>query len=362
MKKIKILVIVLVSLGVLTFIKIKFFQGVADASKYGNKKAGGSPPPAGAVTVFVAKKQNFKEEIISTGTALANEDASLMSEVAGKVVKIYFTEGSFVPKDKLLVKINDTDLQAQLQKLELQIKLAEEQRDRQKQMLDINGVSQQDYDIALNTVNTLKADRAYLITQIRKTEIRAPFSGVIGLKNISEGSYISPSTVVASIQQLTPMKLDFSVPEKYAPLLHIGDAVSFQTEGIPVVFQAKIFAIEPKIDLATRTVKIRALCYDHKNKLFPGAFVKVSMVKESSNSILIPSEALVPELNGYKVFFYRNGKAISGKVTMGTRTDTQVLISNGMEEGDTVITSGLMQLKNEAPVKIVEPAKLNNHE
>ncbi|HSZ72780.1 MAG TPA: efflux RND transporter periplasmic adaptor subunit, partial [Cytophagaceae bacterium] len=269
MKTIKIIVTVLVILGVLTFIKLKFFQGVADVSKSGGKKGG--PPAATPVNIVVAKKEKFSEQITSTGTALANEDASLMPEVAGKVIKIYFKEGTLVMKNQLLLKINDSDLQAQLQKLELQVKLAEEQSNRQKQLLDINGVSKQDYDISLNTVNTLKADLEYQRAQIRKTEMRAPFTGVVGLKNVSEGSYISPATVVADIQQLTPMKLDFSIPEKYAPMLFVGDPVNFTMEGIDAVFKAKIFAIEPKIDLATRTVKIRALCYDHQNKLFPGA-------------------------------------------------------------------------------------------
>jgi len=225
--------------------------------------------------------------------------------------------------------------------------------ERQKKLLDINGVSQEGYDVASNQVNSLKSDRDYLNAQIRKTEIRAPFDGVIGLRNISEGSYVTPTTIVAAIQQLTPIKIDFSIPEKYASLVHKGDQLNVHSEGIPTVFKAKVFAIEPKIDLATRSLKIRALCYDHQSKLFPGAFVKVDMIKESSNSILIPTEALVPEMKGYKVFFYRNGKAVAHKVSAGTRTDTQVLITEGIEEGDTIITSGLMQLRNEAQVKIV---------
>lgn len=341
----------MITVGILVFIKLKFFPGTADLSKQGKNKGGNQI--ATSVNIFVTHKQKFSEEILSTGTALANEEASLMPEVAGKVVKLYFSEGTFVKKNALLVKINDADLKAQLDKVELQIKLSEQMEDRQKKLLDINGVSQEGYDVASNQVRTLKSDRDYLNAQIHKTEIRAPFDGVIGLRNISEGSYVTPATVVAAIQQLTPIKIDFSVPEKYASIIRKGDVLNVHSEGVETAFKAKVFAIEPKIDLATRSLKIRALCYDHQNKLLPGAFVKVDMMKESTNSILIPTEALIPELKGYKVFFYRNGKAVSGSVSASTRTDKLVLITKGIEEGDTIITSGIMQLRNDSPVKIV---------
>jgi membrane fusion protein (multidrug efflux system) len=355
MKTIKIAAIFLVIVGALAFIKFVFFRSADEISKSGGKKGGSAP--ASPVNIFVAQKQKFNEQIISTGTALANEEASLMPELAGKVIRIYFSEGTFVKRNTLLVKINDADLRAQLNKVEQQIKLSEQKQQRQKQLLDINGVSQEGYDIAVNETNGFKSDRDLLHAQIMKTEIRAPFDGVIGLKNISEGSYVTPASVVATIQQLTPMKIDFSVPEKYMELVKKGDPVNFSTEGIQGVFKAKVFAIEPKIDLATRTLKIRALCYDHQNKLLPGAFVKVNMVKESSNSILIPTEALIPEQKGYKVFFYRNGKAVAGAVTPGTRTDSQIVILKGIEESDTIITTGIMQLKNEMPVKIIGSTK-----
>ncbi|MDB5273036.1 MAG: efflux transporter periplasmic adaptor subunit [Chitinophagaceae bacterium] len=355
MKSIKTTVLVLVIIGALVFIKLKFFENRTDASKIKNTKGGSVP--SSAVNVFIAKKQTFNEQIISTGTALANEDASLMPEVAGKVVKIYFSEGTFVKKNTLLVKINDADLRAQLDKIELQIKLSDQMAKRQKDLLEINGVSQEAYDIALNQANGYKSDRDLLHAQLQKTEIRAPFDGVVGLKSISEGSYVTPSSVVATIQQLTPMKIDFSVPEKYMDLVKKGDPLTFSAEGIKGAFKANVFAIEPKIDLATRTLKIRALCFDHQNKLLPGAFVKVEMTKESSNSILIPTEGLIPEQKGYKVFFYHNGKAMSGKVEPGTRTDSRIVITSGITEGDTIITTGLMQMKNEAPVKIIGSVK-----
>jgi len=348
--KIKGIIISIAVILLLVFIKFQFFSAVPGMDpKKG--KSGGAPS---AVKVFVVKRTLFSENILTTGTALANEEADLKPEVSGKVVKIYFVEGSLVQEGKLLVKINDADLQAQLQKTNLQIQLAEEKESRQKKMLEINGVSKEDYDVLVNQVNTLKADREYLNAQIRKTEIRAPFTGVVGLRSISEGTFVSPTTIVASMQQLNPIKIDFSIPEKYVGLLSKGDVLYYQVEGIDNAFKATVFAIEPKIDLATRTLKVRALSYDHQNKVLPGTFVKISMTKKRSNSILIPTEALVPELKGHQVYFYRNGKAYKQKIVAGTRTENKVLINEGIEEGDTIITSGIMQLKPEASVKIIE--------
>jgi membrane fusion protein, multidrug efflux system len=348
--KVKGIIIAAIVVLLLVFIK---FQFLSSNSGVDPKKAK-SPAPPSAVKVFVVKREMFSENIMTTGTAVANEEADLKPEISGKVVKIYFVEGSLVQEGKLLVKINDADLQAQLQKTMLQIQLAEEKEARQKKMLDINGVSKEEYDVLVNEVNTLKADRAYLYAQIRKTEIRAPFTGVVGLRSISEGTFVSPSTIVANMQQLTPLKIDFSIPEKYADLLTKGDVLYFQTEGIDKSFKARVFAIEPKIDLATRTLKVRALSYEHQNKILPGSFVKINIAKNRLNSLLIPTEALVPELKGHKIYFYRNGKAIPAKVIAGTRTETKVLIREGIEEGDTIITSGMMQLKPEASVKIIE--------
>jgi membrane fusion protein, multidrug efflux system len=354
MRIVKNLAIVITVLSLLYLVKMYFF----DASP-GSLAMMGKPGPgqASAVKVYVANRAVFTEQITATGTALANEEAMLMPEVSGKVIQIYFKEGEEVAKGKLLVKINDADLQAQLHKIDLQIKLAEEKVARQKQMLTIEGISKEEYDVLVNQVNTLQADRDYLIAQINKTEIRAPFTGTVGLRSISEGAFVNPTTVVASMQQLSPMKIDFSIPEKYSGLLVTGDIITFEVEGVSGSHEAKVIALEPKIDLATRSLKVRALFYERKHNVLPGAFVKISTTAKSSNSILIPTEALIPELKGHKVFVYRSGKAIPAKVLAGTRTDNSVVISEGLENGDTIITSGIMQLKPEALVKITEVIK-----
>jgi len=252
------------------------------------------------------------------------------------------------------VKINDADLQAQFKKLMSQLDLAKENEARMKKLLNIKGVSIEEYESAVNALNAARADIALVQAQIDKTEIRAPFAGTVGLKYAGEGSYTPVGVKIASIQQLDPVKIDFSVPEKYARQITKGDAVSFTVQSVPDTFEAKILAIEPKVDIATRTVQLRAVCSNKEKKLLPGSFAKITIIlKELPNSIMIPTEALIPALKGYKVFVSKNGKAEESAVNVGIRTEKSIEVVRGLEIGDTVITTGIMQLKAGSPIKII---------
>jgi membrane fusion protein (multidrug efflux system) len=348
--KLRTIVIILVIIGLLVLIKVMFL-GKKESKRPG---AGATPQPT-AVTAFIVKPSKLDSRITATGTMLANESADLIPEVSGRIEKLYFTEGSSVSTGQLLVKIHDADLQAQIKKLDLQLKLAAERETRQKKLLAIGGISQEEYDMVLNQVYTQKADIEFLHSQIAKTEIRAPFNGTIGLKNVSSGGYVSPSVVIASIQQVDPLKIDFSIPEQYAGTVRIGDAVYFSVQGISEKLQGSVYAIEPRIDQNTRTLQVRALCPNPNKKIFPGSFARVELsLKEINDAMLIPTEALIPELKGQKVFISSGGKAQSRKVEIGTRTEKSVQVTEGLHFGDTVITTGIMQLKNDATVKIIE--------
>ena len=190
--------------------------------------------------------------------------------------------------------------------------------------------------------------------QILKTEIRAPFNGLLGFKNIGPGSYVSPSQIIANIQQIDPIKIDFSVPEKYRSMLITGSTIHFTIDGSDEKFEAKINILEPKIDISTRTIKARAICANKQFKIFPGAFVKIEMtLKENENSIMIPTEALIPILKGYKVFVCKDDIAKDPEVITGLRTETEVQILKGINAGDTVITSGIMSLKPGNKIRIL---------
>ena len=307
------------------------------------------------VTTYVVKTQELDNTIQSAGTLLANEEVEIRSEISGKITKIYFKEGSPVKKGELLVKIYDADLQAQLQKLSLAEKLTAATEERQKKLLSINGISQQDYDNILNQLNTNKADIELITTQISKTEIRAPFDGIIGLKSVSEGSYISPTNIIASMQEIDPLKIDFSIPEKYMLSVKKGDPIHFTVPGSAKTFDGAIYAIEPKIDMNTRSVLLRAMCPNKTKEILPGAFASVELqMQRIDNAILIPTEAVIPQLKNLKVFLYKNGTAQPCIVQTGIRNDSAIQITSGLKAGDTIITTGIMALKPGVPVKIMQ--------
>ena len=314
------------------------------------------------VSGYVVKGETLDNVIRTTGTVLAFEDVDLTAETSGRVIKIYFTEGGHINKGDLLIKINDEDLQAQLKKTQLQIKLAEEQLKRQEELLKISATSQEEYDITMNQLGSLKADKDVITTSINKTEIRAPFNGVIGLKYVNEGSYVSPTSKIASVQNINPVKIDFSIPEKYSALVSKGDAVSFRTEATSQHFIGKVFAIEPKIDLATRTLQIRAICDNKNEKILPGSFVKIELrLKETVGALMIPTQAVIPVLKGQTVFISKNGVAQSVPVRTGIRTDIKIEVTEGISEGDTLITTGMNSLKPNTPVTVVFKKYNNNY-
>ena len=273
----------------------------------------------------------------------------------GKITKILFREGSFVNKGDLLVKINDADLQAQLRKAESKVKLSREKEFRQSQLRDGNLISQEEYDNTLGELNVNKADYDLIKAQIDKTEIRAPFSGVIGLRSISDGSYVTTSVIIARLQNLSSIKVDFSIPERYFSSVKTGDELEFKISGSDKLFKAKVYAIEPRIDPATRTLQIRAICSSAYRELIPGAFANVELsLKEINDAILVPTVAIVPELKGQKVFLYKSGVVYPQKVELGIREETRVQIVSGLSKGDTVITSGILQIRPKSKIKISE--------
>ena len=301
----------------------------------------------------MATPQPLENIVRSSGTVLASESVDLTAEAAGRIEKIAFTEGAHVKKNDLLVKINDDDLQAQLKKTELQIQLASEQEKRQKQLFDISGISQEQYDIAVSQVNTLKADRENLLALIRKREIRAPFDGRIGLRYVSEGSYVSPTTQIASMQKIDQLKVDFAIPEKYSGQVAVGDAVQFSSEETKQQFAGRLYAIEPKIDPTTRTLQLRAVVDNRNEKIFPGSYVQIELrLKKIMNALMIPTQAVIPVLKGQSIFVLKNGAAVSVPVKTGTRTAAAVQVTEGLSAGDTVLTTGLMQLRTGMPVNV----------
>lgn len=350
LKRMKWVLVLLLLLAALAIPKL-----LVSGKNPSGRPAGGSQQNLLAVQARVVQPKLLQNAIRTTGTLQANEEVELRSEATGRVTGIYFREGSRVSKGDLLVKINDADLRAQLQKLQFQKELAEEREFRQRKQLETNLTSQEQYDIALNALNTVNADIELVKAQIAKTEIRAPFDGQIGLRYVSEGSYLSPAVTVANLLNIHPIKIEFSIPERYANEVKTGDKIAFTIQGSGNTYEGEIYAIEPKIDPLTRTLLVRALSPNPRRTLYPGAFADVQLITEQiPNALLIPTEAVIPELNAKKVFLYKSGKAASVAVETGTRTPEEIQIIRGIAAGDTVITSGILQLRQDMPVKISE--------
>lgn len=319
----------------------------------GGKGAKGAAAPILTVEGIVVKPAPFIDKLEVTGTLEANEAISLQSEVAGLVTGIFFKEGSSVTKGTVLVKINDRDIQAQLQEALTRQSLSASNENRAKQLLAKGAISQEEYDTALADLKSLKAQAQLIRAQLAKTSIIAPFSGKVGLRSISVGEYITPSSVIANLISTNPIKINFSVPEKYMGQIKLNSAITFRVDGSKQIYTGKVFAMEPGINAQTRTLQIKALAPNSNNELLPGSFAKISLALTTlADAIMVPNEAVIPVLKGKTVFISKNGKAKQIEVQSGTRTEENIVITSGLNAGDTVLTTGALSLKEDAAVKV----------
>jgi membrane fusion protein (multidrug efflux system) len=325
----------------------------------GDKKKNDTPPGGAQMPqvitadALIVATRPLSSDIEIPGTIMANETTEIHPEVSGRVVQLNVREGTFVGKGALLAKLYDGDLQAQLRKLEVQLKIAEQTEDRQGQLLKIQGISQQEYDLSLLQVSNLKADIDIVREAIRKTEIRAPFSGKLGLKNISEGAYVTSATIVTTISQVSQLKIQFNVPEKYGSQLKTGQSINFTVDGSDKTYTANIMAAEVKMDENTRSLAIRAVVKNPDAALIPGVFAKVKIVLgKNENAIMVPTIVVQPLGRKKLVYLYKGGKSIPADITTGIRDSSNVQVLTGLSVGDTVITTGLLFLRPGADVKL----------
>ena len=324
-------------------------EELAEADKGANR----SNKKTLSVTAKIIEPCTLTDEILTVGRLVPDEEVQLTFEASGKITEIYFEEGTHVKKGALLAKVNDSHLQAQLSRLEAQVPLAEERVYRQSTLLQRDAVSKEALEIVNTELATLKADIEQIKAQIKMTELRAPFDGVIGLRQISVGTYASPSTIVASLTSVSPIKVEFSVSERYAQDVKKGTRLSFNVEGHTTPYEAEVYATESSIDPETHNLTVRAIYHNTEEELLPGQYTWIRLKqKEIHNAIAVPSEAIVPEMGKSKIFVYRDGAAEPIDVTTGLRTDSKVQITNGLQPGDTILTSGTLQLRKGSKVKI----------
>ena len=347
------IIIIVVLVAIITYPKIK---PLFSSRSNGGPSSGGPSMQSGGqqilnVSGFLIAPAQLNQMINTSGTILPDEEVDLSFETSGKIIGINFTEGTRVRKGDLLAKINDRPLQAQLMKLQAQRKLSEEKEFRQRSLLDKDAISRESYDQVATELQELEADILLVQARIAETELKAPFDGIIGMRMLSEGSFTSPLTKIVRLVKVSPLKIEFSIPERYAGELKPGFPIEFRIDGNNQVFRASVYAVEPKVDINTRAIMVRALYPNAKEELKPGRFASISLrLAQIDNAVAIPTEAVIPEMDGEKVFVYKSGKAFAVKVTTGLRTESLIQIQEGLNFGDTLLTSGILQLRQDLPV------------
>jgi membrane fusion protein (multidrug efflux system) len=319
-----------------------------------SSKSGAKPPnPPVQAEAYIVKARPMSEDLEVPGTLLPYEETEIRPEISGRLVDLNIKEGSFVTQGTLLAKLFDGDLQAQLQKLQVQLEIAQKTVERYKELIKIQGISQQEYDLADLNVSNLKADMDVVRVSISKTKILAPYSGKLGLRGVSLGAYVSPTTLLTTLRKVDQLKVSFTVPEKYSAAMKNGNQVKLNIEGVKQKFNATIMATENSIESNTRTLKVLAVVNANGTPLVPGAFAKVNLQMDKNNAALVvPTQAIIPQARNKKVLVYNNGGARSVVVETGLRDSSYVEIQSGLNLGDTVLTTGLLSVRPESKVKL----------
>jgi membrane fusion protein (multidrug efflux system) len=304
------------------------------------------------VNALVLKPQVLNNVALVSGSLQANESVTLQPQVSGMITGLYFKEGDFVKKGMLLVKINDANLRAQLQKQQATLEVAQSNFTRVERLYKLSAISEDDYNNAALATKSAQADIDFTKAEIDNTEIHAPFNGIIGVRYVSPGAFVSPTTIIATLYESNPVKVEFDLPEKFAGMVKAGTPISFTVQGNTKPYSGKVYVVNPGINQDTRTLTVRALC-NNDGSLRPGSFASISIdLGTDSNALLIPTQALVPVLNGQQVYVARRDSAFNIPVQIGIRNDTAVQITSGVKAGDTIITSGILFLRPKTKVQL----------
>lgn len=360
-KKNKIIVIATIAVIILS---MAFFPTIKRllASQNGSSVNGNQSSPGGGsgfarselvVSATILKPQTLNNLFRIRGVLLPDEEVDLTFESSGKITDIFFEEGSFVQEGTLLAKVNDAPLQAELKKLESQLPLAEDRLYRQQTLLEKDAISQETYQSVATQLETLKADIELVKARIKQTELRAPFSGVLGLRQVSEGAYASPNVVVSNLTKISPLKIEFSLTENFVNLIRPGSEVAFTVDNSLEVHNATVYAVESRLDVNTLSLFARARYDNSEGKIKPGQSASIQIkLDEINDAIVIPSISSIKEMGRDIAYVYRNGVAQEVEVITGMRTAASVEIVSGLSVGDTLLTTGVMQLRSGMPVRI----------
>ncbi len=343
----------LIGIGVTALVLVGLALPKMSDSTPSDEGDGGSGDAPMRVDATVLQPGTVTKQIRTNGTLRADESVELTAEAGGRITDIRFEEGNRVQKGDLLVQINDAELQAEKKRLEHELQLASDRAERQKRLLKEGGVSQEEYDATANEVEVLNAELSLVEAQLAKKTVRAPFGGVVGLREVSEGAYVSPQTAIATLQRIDPIKINFSVAEQYATQVQAGQSITFSVRGRDGTMEGQVYATDTQVDADTRTLQLRARAPNAGGTLRPGMYADVTLdlgtIKET---IVVPSFAVTPALNTQRVFVAEGGTAQPRNVAVGVRTDSTVQVTDGLAPGDTLITSGIQDLRAGLPVRV----------
>jgi membrane fusion protein (multidrug efflux system) len=326
-----------------------FFSSCKEKKDAPGSRSAGIP----IVDAIIVKPQAITNHLEVNGTVVANEYVELHPEASGRLIYLNVPEGKWIEEGTIIARVNDADLKAQINKTRVLLDLAEKTEERYRQLLAVNGINQSDYDAAVNVVSGYKADIEYTKALLDKTVVKAPFSGIVGLRMVSLGAYVSPTTLIATLQQLDKIKIDFTLPEEYTSVVKIGGIVDVRTDADdrhPHV-KAQILAIEPQVNQNTRNIRVRALLQNTKAN--PGAFVKVYInAGEDKSALMVPTNCIIPDDKNKQLVLIKDGIASFVNVQTGIRQANNVEITRGVNDGDTVIVTGVLFVRPKNPVKL----------
>lgn len=357
-KKTRLILLIVIALfivGMAVYPSLKKYFGKENEkgnSPSVSQTSGGSRKPLN-VNVKILKYGVLNDIFRTTGILMPDEEVDLSFETSGKITNIYFTEGTEVKKGTLLAKVNDKPLLAELSKLEAQLPLAQDRVFRQKSLLAKDAVSQEAYEQVTTELDKLNADIELVKARISQTELRAPFDGEIGLRLVSEGTYASPSTIVAKLTKIKPLKIEFSINERHASSVKKGTNLRFHVQDDMNEYHASVYAVESKLDTRTLTMKARAVYPNANGKLQPGRSASIEIrLEEIRNALTVPSQSVIAEMGRDIAFLYKDGVVQEVELEKGMRTESDIQVIRGLKAGDTLVVTGVMQLRDGMPVTI----------
>lgn len=301
---------------------------------------------------FKVTAQSFNSEVKTTATVMANEQVELKAPIAGQVLEIYFEEGATVNKGQQLIRMDDRSWIAQLVGVQAALENAQKDYERKKQLLAVEGSSQGEVDNAFSTVETLKSQAEQLKVNIDLANIKAPFSGKLGMRDFSKGAFLSQGQVITSLTAIDKLKIDFTMAQSHQNSIAIGKKIVVLIENDTLVVE--IYAISPVVSTDSRTINVRAMLKQNEGKTYmPGVFAEVIVTTNFINdALLVPTQAIVPSITDQTIYVVKDGKAQKKIVQIGNRTKDLVHITEGLSEGEIVLTTGLLHVKDGMPVTV----------